>query len=485
MEHLQDKTFAIVDVETTGTSPTGDRVIELGILRVVNAVVVERFTTLLNPESYVPPQIERITGIQAEELLTAPTFGDVRDKVSELLDGAIFVAHNARFDYGFIKNEFKREGLSFSAKCLCTVRLSRKMFPEYKKHDLSTIIERYNFSCERRHRAQDDAEVLWDFMMHIHGSGRGKEMSEAIVDITRGSSIPQFLDEKSVKKLPEAPGVYIFYGEHDEVLYVGKSKSIRTRVLSHFSSDHATTKEMHLCQEVRRIESTETAGELSALLLESQLVKSLSPHYNRVLRRRSELVIANKRTAGGYTTIELARLRALLPGDYKNVLGIFKSIGQAKSFLREAQMEFDLCPKLLGLEKCSGACFSSQLRKCKGACAKRESTEAYNERVVEAFKHRRLRAWPFAGAILIEEKGESETRSFVLDNWCLVADVRATDDDTELNPHASHFDYDAYKIFLRYIKDPLNKKRIKRLSTQELEAILKEDEETVILEAYE
>jgi DNA polymerase-3 subunit epsilon len=474
MSIFQDKIFAIVDVETTGASPVNDRVIELGIMRVEHGKVVRTINTLINPEKHLSPFITRITGINPDELLGAPTFEDVSEEVKEILSGAIFVAHNARFDYGFIKNELKRSGIAYNAKCLCTVRLSRKLFPDERKHDLSTLIERHNLMCEDRHRALPDAKVLWDFITKVRKDGREEELDIHAREILKENTLPQFLNEKSVRALPEGPGIYIFYGPEDEVLYVGKSKNIRYRVLSHFSGDGRSTKEMNLCQQTVRIEARETAGELGALLLESELVKDWMPLYNRQLRKRTDLVIARLKGGGKYSEVELVRANGINAAEQRNVLGIFRSVAQAKAFLREAAKEKGLCPRLLGAEKASkqnsGACFSHQLGVCSGACVGKADKEEYELAFKAVFKARRLRSWPFSGPILIEEKIDDEAKhSFVLDNWCLVADIRSEPDNMVVIRYSPRFDYDAYKIFHRYVRDPLTKKRIKKISQKELE----------------
>jgi len=479
MDLLKNKKFAIVDVETTGASPVFDRIIEIGIICIENGKIASTFNTLINPQTPVSPFIERITGIKSEDLVGAPTFEDVYIKIEELLDGAIFVAHNARFDYGFVKNELKRSGVAYNSKCLCTVRLSRKLYPNFKKHDLSSLIDRFSFICENRHRAFDDAKVLWDFITHIQNSGRQEELNEAIRILLSENTLPQFLNEQSIKMLPEGPGVYVFYGEDDEVLYVGKSKNVRFRVLSHFSNDHASSKEMHLCQQTIRVEGIETSGELSALLLESEMVKELSPIYNRQLRRRSQLVLAKKSSYGKYPSVVLERSNSIDSSDYNKILGVFKNIHQAKSFLRNAVDEYSLCPKILGLEKGRGACFYHQINKCSGACVGIVDKKEYEKKLNQAFKGRKIKGWPFSGPILIEErKNDTRKQSFVLDNWCLLYDVRTSPDSFEPRSYSPKFDYDSYKIFRRYLKDPLNKKYIKSLNKKDLHNIHRETENT-------
>ena len=464
------RTYAIVDVETTGSSPVYDRVIEIGILRVENGEIVETFSTLIDPQKSIPPSITMITGIHSDDIQGAPLFNDVAEKIEALLKDAIFVAHNVRFDYGFIKNELKRSNISLNAKCLCTVRLSRKLFPEEKKHDLSSVISRAGLTCENRHRAFDDARALFDFMNYIKEIGRSEEMELSIRELLQENTLPQFLDERSVRKLPEGPGVYMFYGHDDELLYIGKSKNIRYRVLSHFSNDHASSKEMHLCQQTVRVEYKETPGELSALLLESTLIKENGPLYNRQLRRKSELVVARFKTNNGFNSVDLERLRIINPDDSKKILGIFRSVTQAKAFLFSLRDEHFLCSKLLGLEKGKGACFYKGLEKCRGACIGVEDADVYNKRFNEAFEARRLKSWPFKGPIIIEErKNDYEKHSFVLNNWCLQYSIITDEDGARVVLKQQKFDYDAYKIFYRYLKDVSNKKNIREINQYELE----------------
>jgi DNA polymerase III subunit epsilon len=156
--------YAFVDVETTGTSSNHDRIIDIGIIVMEDGIVTKRFSTVVDPESYIAPSIFALTSISEREIKKAPPFHTIAEEVAELLKGATFVAHNARFDYAFVKRELDNAGIKFQAKCLCTVKLSRRLFPEYRKHDLSSLIERFDFKCSERHRAMPDAEVLVDFI---------------------------------------------------------------------------------------------------------------------------------------------------------------------------------------------------------------------------------------------------------------------------------------------------------------------------------
>lgn len=178
---MLSKNFSIIDVETTGSSPRFGRIIELGILRVEKGEVVETFETLVNPGMALPPFITELTGIKEKDLVKAPAFDDIKDEVIELLRDSVFVAHNVAFDYGFVKQEFKRSDYVFNSERLCTVKLSRSLYPEYKRHNLTELINRFEFECKRRHRALDDAKVLWNFMEMVNGKFEKRDVYAAMI----------------------------------------------------------------------------------------------------------------------------------------------------------------------------------------------------------------------------------------------------------------------------------------------------------------
>lgn len=469
-----DRTFAIVDVETTGGSPVYDRVIEIGVILVENGRIVDSFQSLVNPGRPLPPFITSITGITPEDVVHAPLFDEIAFKVRELLAGAVFVAHNARFDYSFIKNEFKRIDSPYQAKTLCTVRLSRKLFPNSKRHDLSSLIERHGLTCPSRHRAYDDAHVLWQFIATMRE--RDAERVDAIVDELLGAhTLSQFLAHDAVSTLPDAPGVYIFYGPQGETLYVGKSVNVKTRVMSHFSGDHANQGELAMCQQVASIECRRTEGELGALLLELELIKSLYPLYNKVSRKKRKLVVARLDDGGEYHSATLELIDRIEPEETGTMLGVFKSKSSAKDALYAACEEHGLCPRLCGLESGSGPCFSHQLGKCSGACVGKVKATDYNELFLKAFEERRVRAWPYKGPVRIDERGESGCDSFLVDRWMLVGTAKEdANGDVEERSVAPEFDYDSYKVLSRFILDRRNKRKISALTSGKLETLCDE-----------
>jgi len=278
---VDDLDLAIVDVETTGVSPSSDRVIEVAIVRVSDGRVVEEFSSLVDPERRLSHRIWSLTGITDEHLRGAPLFRQIKDDLLRLLDGSILVAHNARFDYGFLRKEFEREKIGYSARCLCTARLSRMLFPQFRRHSLDAIIERFSLGCPHRHRALDDAKVLWDFMSLVKGTIGSGRIAEAIDALLKAPTFPALLDESSVLSLPRAPGVYIFYGRGREALYVGAAKNIRDNVQSMFLNNRHGPKKIALCSHIADVGSEETPGELGAILRQALLIRELSPAFNR------------------------------------------------------------------------------------------------------------------------------------------------------------------------------------------------------------
>ncbi len=443
--------FAFVDVETTGTSARLHRVIEVGIVRVEGGRVVREYKSLLNPGELVPAFITSLTGISTAMLQDAPQFEDIALEVAGLLEGALFVAHNAPFDYAFLGGEFRRLGLSFSYPYLCTAKLSRELFPHERHHNLESIIARYGFSFEARHRALDDARVLHQLIGHARRELGDERVFGAIQEMVRVRRLPLHVKEEHIMRLPERPGVYFFYGKEGELLYVGKSRKIRTRVRSHFSTDALSGRGRDMLSEIRRIEHKETVSELGALLLESHLIKTLLPVYNVRDRERAAMCLVREETdEAGFLRASIAYADSIEHGEETSILGVFKSRMQAKEVLAGLAKDHSLCPHLLSLEK-GAPCFAHQLEECKGACTGKEKPRHYNKRFREAFEHARLKRWPFAGPVAVEERGTDGGRElFVVDNWRLLAALTLTDGEwTELVPARFRFDYDAYKIFSR------------------------------------
>ncbi len=447
------KTFCFLDTETTGMNASFNRIIEIGIIRVENNKIVRKLNTLINPDTGIPSFISNLTGITSQDLENAPSFYEVSQEVLDILKDSIMVAHSARFDYGFLKNEFRRLEIPFSTKHICSVKLARTLFPGLDYYNLDAIMSHFNIKCENRHRAYDDARVIFDFFQKIQESVSEKIIAAAIDKALKKPSLPINLTPEALDKLPEAPGVYIFYGEDKYPIYIGKSVNIRDRVLSHFTNDHSSLKDMQISQEVRDIETITTAGELGALLLESTLVKKYQPLYNSMLREaRKMILLIQTEDPDGYYSVDYKEVEKIDPHDTDKIIGIFKSFKQMRNHLYELSKQFSLCPKRLGLDHSKKTCFYYHLKQCYGACVGRELNIKYNMRFTQAFYKYKLKRWVFDSAVIIKEKGDRE-EAFIIDKWCLLGSVKSEDDMTNIT-NEYRFDLDTYKILTKFLLKP-------------------------------
>ncbi|MER2626665.1 MAG: exonuclease domain-containing protein, partial [Accumulibacter sp.] len=244
--------LAFIELETTGANPVRDRITRIGVLE-AEGDRVSTWSTLVNPQRPIPEFIQQLNGIRNETVVDAPTFSQVAAELADRLHGRLFIAHHARFNYGFVKSEFQRLGKSFRADVLCTVRLSRKFFPEQRKHNLDSLRADHDSTTGERYGAVADTLLLWQFWCRLKRDRGEEALAAAIRQQLKCPSLPPHLDSALLDDLPASPGVYLFYGDNDALLYVGKSVNLRQRVRSHFASDLREYKEMRLSQQVRRI----------------------------------------------------------------------------------------------------------------------------------------------------------------------------------------------------------------------------------------
>ncbi|MCF8176933.1 MAG: ethanolamine utilization protein [Sulfuritalea sp.] len=440
--------LAFVDLETTGATATTDRITEIGIVEVDESGVRE-WSCLVNPGTPISGFIERLTGISNAMVAQAPDFADVAVDVKARLEGRLFIAHNARFDYGFLKNEFKRIGQDFRATVLCTVKLSRKLFPQHAKHNLDSLIERHGLEVSSRHRALGDARLIHQFWNRVQADIAPELLAETLRTLTARPSLPAGIEPSMIDDLPDGPGVYLFYGENQLPLYVGKSKELKKRVLSHFAADHTAAREMDLARQVKRIEYIETGGEIGALLKEASLIKQLLPIHNRSLRRNGELCFWQliEKHPGEWRP-ELMPSGAYEFRPQAHWYGPFKSAREAKRVLTELAKSHQLCHGLLGLEsvKPGKPCFAYQLQQCKGACVGKEPVLSHSARLMAALSRHKIEPWPFSGPAWIKEGGEVH----LIHHWrhlgtvCDEADLYAL-----LEASAPVFERDSYRILVK------------------------------------
>lgn len=275
----------MLDLETTGGNATKDRITEIAAVRVENGIEVARWSTLVNPDVPISPFIQSLTGISDAMVANAPRFEEVATPLLEVLRDAVLVAHNVHFDHSFVQHALQRLGLEFTPKTLCTVRLSRKLYPNCKGHGLDAITERHGLHNHARHRAMGDVDVVLAWLsLATRELGIETVRKVASTLLQGGPTIPPQLQTR-VTDIPECSGVYILWGESASPLFVGKASNLRARVMWHFQSAPKVAREMRITQEVRRVQWYELAGNTDALLLENRLRKELHPLYNRKISR--------------------------------------------------------------------------------------------------------------------------------------------------------------------------------------------------------
>jgi len=444
--------LAFVDLETTGATATADRITEIGIVE-VDENGMNEWSTLINPEKWISEFITSLTGITNQMVAHAPTFAEVASDLQARLTGRLFIAHNARFDHAFLKNEFKRVGLEFTPMVLCTVKLSRRLFPGFGHHNLDALIERHHLTVTERHRALGDARLIWQFWQIIHTIAPIEEIRNTVKQLTDRPTLPAHLDATLIDHMPTTHGVYLFYGENNLPLYIGKANDLRRRILSHFSNDHRSSRALDLSQQIRRIDWIETSGEIGALLKESVLIKRLSPIHNRQLRQIENLCAWRLIEQGNVMHIDLAQGDDLFFDQDNSLYGLYADARKAHDALRHLAEAHALCPVLLGLEKRKPGkpCFSSQVKRCNGACTGLESLATHHQRLRTALEPLRLQKWPFCGAIGIKEGSALH----VIDGWAYLGTATCDEEIHDLISHGrpTLFDRDVYRILSRRLKD--------------------------------
>lgn len=479
--------LAFVDVETTGSSPAQGRLTEVAVVRVwrddaalpsdddddtfatgdpeslegapllpprpgTGPWRIERWSTLLNPGMPIPPEIQFLTGIRNDMVAGAPRFEDIAQDLLERLRGAVFIAHHARFDYGFLKQSFARAGLAFGARTLCTVRLSKLLDPDRAPHSLDALIARHSLPVTQRHRAMGDALVLWDYLQAMYRR-RGRDVVEpAIRLLLKQPSLPAHLPADTLRAIPRGPGVYLFHGLNAHPLYIGKSTQLRTRVASHFVADWRSERGLRLASETRRIEWHETAGDLGARLLEQTLIHERLPAHNLALRRRlNQVVVAPIDPAHPKGLLRFVKLSTLTPQDLPGHYGPFASRVAVRRLLEASAADHGLCLRRLGIERGAPGtpCFNRQLGRCAGACVGVQDDAALAAAVAEVLAPHRVPAWRWPGPVALIETDPVRGRSdwLVADQWCYLG--RASDADAARTLAAAaprRFDTDAYRL---------------------------------------
>ncbi len=398
--------FAIIDIETTGGSAKLERITEVAVYLHDGNKVTDEFVSLVNPERNIPYFITNLTGITNEMVENAPRFYEIARTIVELTEGRTFVAHNARFDYSFIRQEFKSLGYNFKRNIIDTVALSRKLFPGHRSYSLGNICNDLKIEINGRHRAAGDALAtvkLFEILLKTDREINGNRSD--LIRNTRISKLNPKLNISKIESIPDEPGIYYLYNEEGDLIYIGKSRNLQQRISTHLSNN-TTNRAMEMRDLIADIDWEPTGSELIALLRESFEIKDNKPFYNRAQRRSGfQWGIYSFTDNEGYLNFKYGTIDS-----EENPLSVFTSRARAKSKLTSLVETYELCQKLAGLYECNGPCFQYQVGICRGACCGKESSSVYNER---AFKASEEFVFARRNFLIIDKGRNEEERSAV------------------------------------------------------------------------
>ncbi len=366
--------YAILDIETTGGKYNEEGITEIAVYKFDGHKVVDQFISLINPEIPIQPFVVGLTGINNEMLRSAPKFYEVAKRIVEITEGAILVAHNAKFDYRILRTEFNRLGFDFERQSLCTVELSQKLIPGLPSYSLGKLVRSLGIPLSDRHRATGDAQATVKLFKMLLAKDSEKEILKASVrnapKLRMDTKLVQLLEE-----LPSITGVYYLHNADGDIIYIGKSKNIKKRVNQHFTSENR--KSLEIQKEVASVSFEATGNELNALLKENEEVKRNKPKYNKSLKTSVfSHALYQAKNKDGYIHLSIGKLDGR-----KKYVTAFVNLQQAKATLENIIKDYNLCQKYTGNSTASGSCFNYNIKECKGACVGEENPLEYNERV--------------------------------------------------------------------------------------------------------
>lgn len=339
--------FAIVDIETTGGHAFSNGITEIAIVLHNGKEIEGQYQTLVNPLMPIQRYVQSLTGITDAMVANAPLFADVAPQIFNLLKDRVFIAHNVNFDYAYVKQHLKEAGYELTQPKLCTIRLSRKIFPGLKKYGLEALCMEMNIPNKQRHRAVGDALAttqLFELLLKHDNSGELKKMMK------KGSKeqyLPPNISSELIHQLPYMPGVYYFKNKKGKIIYVGKAKNLKRRVTSHFSNNKTSKQKQEFLREIHEVAWQECSSDLMASLLESIEIKKYWPAFNKSqkhLEQRYGLYMFED--AKGYLRLGIDKKRKL-----SNPIISYRHFMDAHRSLWKLVKDFELHPSLCFLEK--------------------------------------------------------------------------------------------------------------------------------------
>lgn len=385
---LKDLIFTVIDVETTGLSPANSRIIEIGAVKIENLKIREAFRTFINPGRLIPYSITQLTGIEFSDVENAPYFEDAAFEFTNFIDDSVLVGHNFQFDFSFLKNELKAAGYDAPDNYrICTLKISRKLFPELKSKSLDSMRKHFNIRHGNVHRALADALLTAKIFLKIIKTLDEKHPIHTLSELLNYQSMPisNYSAGKECRfvnydKFPSNPGVYFFTNEN-KILYIGKAKRLRDRIRSYFGNS-AEKRSKRIIKNISGINYFETPTELTALFAESEMIKSLNPKYNKQLKKFGKNYFIKVDRINLFSKINVVDDINLDGADY---FGPFNNLSSAKILL-------EIINKSLMLRKCDynefkkkQKCFFSEIEMCMAPCVNSEIAQKYEKELKKIY----------------------------------------------------------------------------------------------------
>ncbi len=374
--------YAIVDIETTGGNASSGNITEIAIVITDGKIILDSFESLVNPMQPIPTFIQHLTGISDEMVADAPVFGQIAEKVHDLLCDKIFIAHNVNFDYSFVTHQLSQHGFRLQSGKACTVRLSRKVFPDLPSYSLGNVCRSLGIKVSNRHRAMGDATATASLFLMLMENDQENHLHGMLKKGSRESYLPMHLNTEEIERMPNTPGIYYFHDIKGKIIYVGKAKRLQKRVISHFSNNAVTGRKQELLRVVTKISYRECGNELMASVYESMEIKRLWPRFNRSQKKFEQRYgICSFYDQRGINRLAIVKKK-------KNIIlhASFPFQLDGNRILNRLARTHGLCPKMCFLQQEHVECLGIEENFCCGICKNETDHLSYNKKVSKAIK---------------------------------------------------------------------------------------------------
>ena len=390
--------YAIIDIETTGGKYDEEGITEIAIYQFDGHQQTDQFSSLINPEKEIQPFVVQLTGINNKMLRAAPKFYEVAKRIVEITENCVIVAHNAEFDYRILQTEFRRLGFAYERKSICTVKLAQQLIPDQPSYSLGKLLRNLGIPIAHEHRAHGDANATLKLFQILMEKDTQKQIIKESVQLLKPhKAAKQFLTITDA--LPSETGVYYIHGTNDTIIYIGKSKNIKKRILSHLTSKQS--KAIKIQKQIQHVTYALTGSELIALLKEQNEIKQNQPPLNHARKFRIFPMGIRVDQSDDFHTLVLEQVKSGV-----EYISVFKNQKAGRICLQNWCSEHRICLQKTSLKTSDGPCFNQGIDGCDGACVGTENSEQHNEKIKSLMDSH---AFPHADFLIItkgREKGE-------------------------------------------------------------------------------